>query len=420
MEANSTMMKVVETMLLEASFRDVFSTINSGNKIGIKTRDGHKHAYEALSNVGGKIIMRDLSKDALGAMYVMDRASLNNTDLTIWKYDGDNSKNNDFKGDEINIKVTEFGVINNQSGKLEKVDVEASEDDFRQEENLNRVDDYNNIIQNLDKGDVLMITTETEGAEGGDSIVNDLFFKVMSIDAEWYGLKLDEVQGDAEGEVSSIIQKIATQLTNKFIYIGGAHGFFKVRNDSVGIDLFIVKKNGIRIPIKDIIDVQNNNIEADIDYDDQEKKYSKSELEDALLDDPTFQSMLMKKPSLMDTLRGASPKGLLQLRNMVQQYGAKNSYLTKGNLVKFKMMSPSVRSGDFRHKLLNRKDTYYEAKVTGDKILKLGTVGKGHWEIVLDKEVEDNTYKAEISFCKADRTCNVLSKKSIIKILTNG
>lgn len=419
MDVNSKMMEVVKTMLLEASLKDVFGTIGGGHRIGIKTKDGSEHAYEVESNVGGRIIMKDLAKSGLGAQYVMDRESLNNTDLTIWQYDRKSPSTN-FKGQEINMKVSDVGILNNQTGKLDKIDIEGEEDEFRQEENLQRVGEYNDLITNLDKGDTMVITTETDSGDGGDSIVNDLFLKVVGIDSNWFALKLEDVQGDAEGEVAGPMQRLATLLTDKYIYIGGNNGFFKVRNDTVGIDFFIGKKNGKRLPIKGVIDVQNNNIEGDINYDNDEKKFSKKELQDYLKNDPTFQSMLMKKPSLWDTLSGASPKGLMQLKNMIQQYSAKTSYLTKGKNIKFRMMSPSVKSGDFRHKLLNRPDTYYEAKVTGEKTLKLGTIGKGHWEIVLDKEIEDNTYKAEVSFCKADRTCSVITKDSVIKILTNG
>lgn len=421
MSLNEKMLEVVNSMLLEASLSDVFGSINNDDKLSVTTLDGKNHVYQVLSNMTGRIIMKDLSKDAAGLQYIIDRQSLNKDKLTLYKFDKE-AQSNDFKGEAIEMKVEKILTLDTKSGAPQEIDVEPDEDDFRKTEHTGLIGEFNNEIKNLDKGDIIVITNETPNKDGGDSIVNDLFLKVINIEKDWYVFNLQEVDGDAEGEISYATQALYKSVSDKFIFVGGPHGFFKETEDGqVGIDLFVGTKNAAnRVKLKGVIDVQNNSIEKDIDYNDDKKKFSKKELQNFLANDPTFRSMMMKKPSLMDTLTGASPKGLMQLKNMVQKHSTKNSYLTKGKNVSFKIMSPSIKSGDFRHKLLNRRNTYYQAKVTGENTLKSGTIGRGHWEIKLNKEVDDAIFQAKVSFCDADRTCNVITKEAMIQILTDG
>jgi|TARA_R110000796_G_scaffold11796_1_gene39612 hypothetical protein len=417
MTPNLKMMELVTSMLLEAELKDVFSTIKAGDKIGVTRLDGKNHIYQTQSNMTGKIIMKDLSKDSAGAMYVMDRTSLNGNDLTIHRYD---NKQTNFKGEELKMDVSKFSILDDKTGSLENIDIEnpkGAEDDFRNEENTSRVDEYNNLIKTLDKGDVLRITTESEGnEEGSDTIINDLFFDTIGIREEWYVFKLKDINADAEGEKSIATQKLVDAIKNQNIFVG-KEGFFKVINDTVTLNLKFGKK--FKVTLKGIIDVEINNIEADIDPDDEDGKYSKKELEDYLMNNKDFQDMLQKQPNLMGKLSGASPKGLMQLKNMIQNYSTKNSYLTKGKNIKFKLITKDI-TVDLKYKLLNKKGTYYEAKVIDENTLKLGIIGRGHWEINLKKEIEDNTYQAEVNFCKADRSCKLMTKEAIIKILTNG
>lgn len=407
----------MNSMLLEAELKDIFNTISGGNKISITRLDGKKHVYEVNSNVGGKIIMKDLAEDSAGAMYVMDKNSLNGNDLTIHRYDS-KAANRDFKGEELMMDVDKFLVLNNKTGSLEKVDIEGSEDDLRQEENLSRLSEYNNLIKTLDKGDVLRITTESEpNEEGGDTIVNDLFFDTVALREDWYVFRLKDINANTEGEEAISTQKLVDIIKNQNIFVG-KEGFFKVIGNVITLNLKFGKKN--KITLKGIIDVEINNIQTDIDYDeDEDGKYSKKELQDYLTNNKDFQDMLQKQPNLLGKLAGASPKGLMQLKNMLQQHSTKKSYLTKGKNVKFKLITKDINI-DLKHKLLNKKGTYYEAKVTDENTLKLGTIGRGHWEINLKKEIEDNTYQAEVNFCKADRTCKLITKEAIIKILING
>ena len=417
MDINSKMMEVAKAMLLEAKFNDIFKSIqtgfnNVGDTITVYDTSNEKHTFKIINFKGNDVLLQnDKGK------FVIDKSSLDKNKFTLYGYDEEkNVKDNS----RDTIEVKKMVIVNTASGKPQNIDIDYDEYDAKQEVDLDNVESFNDIISNSDKNDIFIITSETNNEDESDTIVNDLYFKITGIKENWYRLKLVDIQSGAEGEVSPEVKFISNQLSDNDIFIGGKNGFFKEINNIITIDLIIGKTNGKVVPINGVIDVQNNNIETDINYDDEEKKFSKEELQAYLKGHPTFQSMLMKKPSLLDTITGASPKGLMQLKNMVQKYDTKNSYLTKGKNVKFKVMSPSIKSGDFRHKLLNRKDTYYEAKVTGDKTLKLGTIGRGHWEIVLNKEIEDNTYNAEVNFCKVDRTCNTITKDSVIKILTNG
>jgi hypothetical protein len=416
MTPNLKMMELVTSMLLEAELKDIFSTIKTGDKISVTRLDGKNHIYQTQSIIGGKIIMKDLSKDSAGAMYMMDKTSLNGNNLTINRYDS-NAIGKNFKGEELKMDVSKFLILNTKTGSLEDIDIKGSEDEFRDKENISRVDEYNNLIKTLNKGDVLRITTESKGnEEGSDTIINDLFFDTIGIREDWYVFELKDINADAEGEESIVTQKLVTTVKNQNIFVG-KEGFFKVINNTVTLNLKFGKK--YQVTLKGIIDVEINDIDADIDSDSEDGKFSKKELEDYLMNDKNFQDMVQKQPGLLGKLSGASPKGLMQLKNMVQNYSTNKSYLTKGKNIKFKLITKDI-TVDLKNKLLNKKGTYYEAKITNENTLKLGTIGRGHWEIKLKKEVEDNTYQAEVNFCNANRSCKLITKEAIIKILTNG
>lgn len=425
MEINSKMLGIVKSILLESTLNDIFKNINPTDTITIKTFDGSKHVYEVESNMVNRIIMKDLAKNG-GGKYVMDKNSLNDNDLTIWKYDGDAS-GNDFKGDEINLKVDKMGVTNRKTGGFEEIEIDDGSDELERELNhqefINDIPKFNQILKDLEINDVLAITTETFiDDESDDTMVNTLFLKLNGIKNNIIRFEFEDIQGGAEGEITNTMKEVSNILKGKYVQIGGKSGFFKKTDDKVSIDLTYSENNkNYSIRLKGVIDVSNDNITNDIDYDKSDKKFSKKEIQQDLLNDKTFQNMMSKKPDLLDLVLGTdtSPVGLMNLKNLVNKYKVKSSYLSKGNLIKYKLLSPTIRTGDMRYKILNRDGYYYEGKVTDENTIKMGNRGRGHWEINLKKEIKTNTYESQVIFCKTDGSCKELTNKAIIKILTN-
>ena len=411
MTLNLKMMEVVASMLLEAELKDIFNTIDAGKFIYVTTTDKKQYIYQVESNITGNIIMKDVVSEV---EYILNKDSLDNKNLKIWKYNGGTTDNKD---EGLVLTIDAISVVN-KAGTTQIIDVEGDEDDYEKKENLSRLDEYNNLIKTLEKGDVLRITTETESdEEGGDSIVNDLFFETVGINKNWYVFKLKDINANVDGEEAIETQKLVRVISDKDLAVGKG-GFFKIINNKITLNLVIVKPKST-IVIKGIIDVKINNIEGDIDYDEENSTYSKKELKYDIMKDKNFRDMLEKQPNLLGKLRGASPRGLMQLKNMIQQHSTKNSYLTKGNFIKFKVINKDIVV-DLNHKLLKKEGMYYQAKVTDENTLKLGRKNSGNWEINLKDEIEENTYNSEVNFCKSDGSCKLMAKNVIIKILTNG
>lgn len=418
MDNDTQMLRIVKTMLLEGELKDIFSTITAGNHIYIILQGGGKRIYQVESNGSGRIIMKDKAPKSNGMSYIMTRESLNGNKLTIYQYDG-KAATKDFKGQEFQMEIDSMNTINDKTGTKENIDVEGNEDDVRNKENVGRIDQYNELMKKLDTGDVLRITTESQPSkEGEDTIVNDLFFEVVDVRKSWYVFTLKDIHGDAEGTEAKASLNLANIIGEQSFYIG-KEGFFKVNEGSVEIEIRYGKNESSTI--KGIIDVDINNIDKGEDYDEDEKGYSKEELESWLKNQDLFDDLVNKKPNFLRTLAGASPKGLYQLKKMIQQSKVDNSYMSKGDKVKIKLLSSDLRiPNDLTKSILNKKGATYKADVVGDNKLKVGVIGRGHWEIKLIEEVEQSTYTAEVIYCDTDRVCKLMAKKATIKIIDNG
>jgi hypothetical protein len=420
MELSPKMKKVFESILLEAEFTDTFNNVNAGDELFVSTIQGDNHQYQVVQKKGGSILMVDLSDDGKNrSKYIIDKNSLDGLNLKLWKHD---PKVNNGKGEEIDKQVEKVTFRDRQSGKPTEIDVEGNaEEFFTNQEYIKEIPKFNNVIKNLDDGDVLVISTQVQQSGSDDQIFNDLYLRVYNISKKYYEFTLEDIQSGAEGEILNSMTAISRAIGGGLIYMGGKTGFFKEIDGSVGVEVLVGEgRKKQKVKIKGVVNVQNNNIVSDFDYDKDDKKFSKQELQDYLWTNKTFRKMMRKKPDIKDWLTGASEKGLMSLKNMVDKYQTKNDYLTKGRYIKFKLMSPTISTKDYRHKISNRDNTYYNAKVTDDRTLKMGGRGKGNWEIELDKEIDTNTYECEVSYCQPDGTCNVLTKDAIIKILVNG
>jgi len=409
MSLNERMVNIMKVMLMEVELKKTFSTISSGDKINIIEVDDNKYSFIVQSNISGRIIMKDSSEKSLGKLFVLEKDSLKKNELTIYIYDN-SAVSNDFKGKSLSIEVKYISVLDDKTGELQRIDITSDEKTMKQKEELSRIDEYTRIIKELDKGEMLIITTETDSEK--DSIVNDLVFKVVDIKKNWYVLNLVKVRGNSEGDKSVESDKILDVVRSKELYIGKG-GFFKVVDNKVSLDLRFGKN--YKIPIKGIIDVdiENDNVG---DTSDDKTVTDKDDFTDWLDNNPQYKNIINKTPNFFEKLSGASPKGVFQLQNMLKKAGTSNSYLTKNKYVVIKLLDGRIEV-DLSNKLLSKAGKTYEAKVTDDRTLRIGDRRKGYWEIELLDEYEDKTYKTKVSFCYPNGTCDLKTNDAKIKIL---
>ena len=437
MSGNLLMMGILKSMLLEAELKDTLRTISFDDKIIIKLNGDKTHIYSVFYHTDNEIIMRDDAVIKTDEFYILTSDSLDGQNLTIYKYD-DKAKANDFKGTEFKMSIDSMYVNNNKTGTNTEIDFEKTKvdddsldddsldggdslDDRRDndEELQNRISGYDKILKELNEGDILRLTTDSlSNEEGEDTIVNDLFFKVSNITTDWYIFTLDSVSGNVDSITAKSIGKLTNNINKKEFYIAKEQ-FFKIIKNSVSIILhFGNKQDSV---INDIIGVDVNNINNNDDFDATDKKYSEKELMQWLYDtkNKNYMDLINKTPTFWEKVRGASPKGLYHLKRMLQQRGVDNSYLTKGDFVNIKLLSTNLVSDDLSRKLVNKRGAYYNTKVVGDNLLQQGKIGQGHWELKLLEDLDDSTYKTEVSFCKKDKTCKIMSKNALIKIINN-
>ena len=106
-----------------------------------------------------------------------------------------------------------------------------------------------------------------------------------------------------------------------------------------------------------------------------------------------------------------------QINKILNQKSTSDSYLTKGNDVRFKLLTNSVIV-NASHKLI-KNNKLYTGKIQKGNIIKIGTKKQGHWELEILKELEPSIYNVKINFCNKDLSCKLYGKGAI-KIVKNG
>lgn len=417
MKLNTTMMKIVESILLESTFESVYKKLKVGNIIKITEPNNQITKFEVV-NVGTDFVS---VIDSNGNKYGFSSYSFKGNILTLSDSDGDmiyiNVSNIDIIGKKENNTQPNANKPKGDEPKGDEPEGDNQTDNV--EDIQNKIIEFENVIKNLNNGDSLVITTERHDEGELDSIVNDIFFKLKGIENGFLILDLETVEPNVDGEFSSTTEKSLVGFTGGVVKIN-LNKLFYINDNKITINISVTKNNqNIDLQLVNIIEVQSNDINTAVDYDDNDKKYSPDEIRKQLVNDPTYRSMLNKSPTLWDTLTKASPKGLLQLRKLMDKHVVDNSYLTKGNVVTFKLISRPIPSGDTNDSLQNKKNFYYKGKVTSDMTLKLGDLNTGHWDIKLLDEIKKSTFKCEVSFCKKNK-CTVKTRKAVIKILNNG
>jgi len=428
------MNQILEQMLLEASFKDVLSTMVIGDILLIK-QDNDIIRVSVESNMTGRLIVKDESPQSDKSRYIITKDALNGNKLTVFKYDSDASTN-DFKGKKIVIGVTDIRKYDGKTSQSTDVDMNGDNNQNNGDNNQNngdnnqnngdnnqhndtnnikklqqQVDYYNNLIEKLDDGDVLIVSTESpsDDENDNDSVINNFFFKIIDIKKNFYVMVLDDV--DVAGDEPISTSKIISNFEGKKLYIKKGN-FFKLIDNEITLE--IIYNKSLSLPIKNIIDVEIDEKDDEI----EEPQLTKDEMIAILQQNPNYREMINKTRGFWDVVSGASPKGIYQLKKMMDKRLVNNSYLTKGNVVKFRLLSGDIKY-DLKHKILNRKGITYSGKIEGENLIKIGTRGKGHWEIQIVEETDDFTFDAIFNYCKSDRTCHKVGT-GVIKIIENN
>lgn len=433
MGTNSNMINIMKKMLLEGKLMDIFSTITPNGLIILKLKDGKILKYQVISNMTGRIIMKDEVSDI---QYVMTKDSLNNGELIINRYDGNEQ---DFKNkDDIKLDVDKF-LVTDKQGNSKSIDIEPQEPESEESDvdphDESNLLEFNDSIMDIKVGDSLIITYDGEiplkkGDNKKDSIVNDLFFKVMDVSKKSVDVRLVDIKGNVDGEESRTTEKLINKLGDRTITIK-RYDPFKLKDNQIYIN-FNYKGIGAKTKYKgfklyNVLGVEVNNINIDDsddgDNDGETKKYSEDDFYSWVNDKrhPERLNFFNKQPNMLRTIAGASPTGLYQLKNLMQKATLDKSYLTKGKRVKFKLGKGQMIRGERGFYLTSNRGKTYEGVMVAPKKIKIGVIGRRNFYLHIKEELENDsmTFKVDVEFCGSDNSCEYVKKGATIKIINN-
>lgn len=402
-----TIPKEIKNIILEVELKSIFTNLLNGTRIAMQLGDKSRESFDIESNSAGNIIMKNVRTHIL---YLMTKDSIVDGTLTLFQYDS--SKPN-FQGAKIKLKVDEIITSLKQGGKIISIDTTEQEVEI-DPEIQNAVDNMNSELKTVGEGDTIIITT---AVADNDELSNNLFFKVTKITNSFIAMKFYDVDAD-----DKIGKDLFINFNHHKLYISNDSLVDIDENGDTFLDILTSKKKSMQLKNIVAIEVNKANDEilddADEDGEDGDKKFSKKELEDILTNEPIYQDMINKQPGILAALAGASPRGVYQLLKKVKSHVVNNSYLKVGAKPKFIYYGPSIYV-DGKHNITN-KATYYGTVING-QIIKLGDIGKGHWEFSLSNETEPSTYEVISKYYNSNR--NLTKKdKATIKIIdiTNG
>lgn len=418
MKLNNTMFNVMQKLLLEAELKNMFNQLGEGDFIYITKTDGVTHSYRIVDDIGGLSRAYVIQDTESKKPYILDKLALEGDDLSLFGYDPDSEETGYVDTDsEITMEVDKILVVDGTTGAKTFVDIESTDTKRKRKEGQARLPQFKEKLDDLSVGDILKIRTESV-VEGGDTIVNDLLFNVVQVTDNWLMIMLTDVEGDVEGTKSKEAKTLFKAMFKKPLYVNKDDAF-KIIDDSLSLITLLKGKEKTVVPIEGVIDIDVEDVESVRGDEDEpsEEEFIK------WLERPEnrkYSDLINKTPSFWGKVRGASPKGLLQLKNLMQKSGVKSSYLTKDTRVTFKLVSNDIRA-DYNHKLVNDAGKTYEAKVvSNDGKLRYGHLNGPHWYINLINETEENNeYVAKVTFCKSRGECTVQTKKAQIRIVKN-
>lgn len=381
---------ILNSLLLEAKLIDSFNYLVSGSVVRLVSINNTETIFFVLENNGGRVIMKDKKSKI---KYTFTKNSLTNNVLTLNLYD-DNAENNE--GEPRYFELKEF-LISKSSGDVEEIDL-------IDKELTKRMSEMNNVIKSVNKGDLLYISSEenhTDDEDGG--LVNTIILKIEDVEPKQLVCVLDDIEVE---NPSIAMDKLGDAFRNRAVYLE--------IGDLVNIegnDLVINMKTSHNIfPITGLIAIEKKNGEE------KENELTKQELVDKIKLDPDFLQAIDKTPGFWDQLFNASPKGVNQLNDLLNQTKVSNSYLSVGDYVQFKLQSPTIfinSNAKLKHNQI------YNGKVEKNLVIKHGDRRQGHWELKIIKQISNTEYKVKINFLNKD-----LIKSSqgdgIIKIVDNG
>jgi len=385
--------KIMNSLLLEATLKDSFSSIVEDAVIRVVLNDNSEKMFVVREVMAGRVKVVDRDTKVL---YTFTDNAIKDGELILHKYDRTASN---FEGEELKLDVKQF-VIGKEGGDLNFVDMVDPE-------LQKRADDMNSELKTAKKGDKIYISSEETRTKG--NLTNTIILGVYNLEPEMLTCTLDDI--DSEKSTNSV-DRLAKVFRNSNIYIE-IDDLVKLKNNNLEL---ILKTDSTIIPIRNIIAIEvvgPNQVAGD----DDESELAKQKLTDKIESSDEFKDAIAKKPNFWETLLNASPKGVNQLDDILTQTVMSNSYLTRGEYVNFKLVSDSkiVNSGA---KLI-KNTQIYDGKVEKNNVIKHGTRKRGHWELKIIEEIDPATFIAKIKYCNKSLRCQSQGKGTI-KIVKNG
>lgn len=385
--------KVMNSLLLEATLKDSFSSIVEDSKIRVILDDGSEKLFVVREVMPGRVKVVDSQTKVL---YTFTNDAIKDGQLIMYQYDKNKSN---FQGSKLQLDVKEF-IVGKDGGDVTYVDVIDPE-------LVKKMDEMNAELKKAKKGSNIYISSEEVRDSG--NLANTIILSVYKQDPDLLTCVLEDI--DAE-KATNTVDRFAKQFRNSNIYIQ-IDDLVKIKNDSLGL---VLKTDTSKIPIQNIIAIEVVGENEEI-TDKEDSEFSKEELAKKIKSSPEYLEAISKTPSFWDTLFNASPKGVKQIEDILSNTVMSTNYLTPGSYVDFKLVTDS-KIVNSEAKLV-KNFTVNGAKVEKGNTIVHGTRRRGHWELKLIEELDPTTFVAKIKYCNKSLRCQSQGKGTI-KLVKNG
>lgn len=243
----------------------------------------------------------------------------------------------------------------------------------------------NDDLKQFDDGDVMEITTGklvTKGIDSGSLAPNTITKIKLRVEKVGNGLIKTSLI-DAEGQDATLYDKFA----DMYLFIGSE----SLQPTKEGINLILKGKSGNNVSkhyIKNVFGIENIG---------KFKEEPELSIQD-LMNSPRLRSMMIKNPSLLDSLLGKKGgAGIIPLEKKLASLGL-TTKSNKADKVKFKYYGEDIRP-EYRFNFKN--NDIYVGRYTKDNVIKrTGDNRRESMYIQLDKEISKNQFEATIIYDK--------------------
>jgi hypothetical protein len=441
--------KSIKKLLVEVDLKTAIGHLKNGDKVQLSLADnGGDHMFTVDDVDNGNVIMgledggkytfsiEDYADDALrvysydeverkrgkSTLYPLKSLSIGTQHGRVYTY-GPNSNDGEDPVDDLD----KFEPMKNdekpedEDPKVDPVDdLDKFEPMKNDEERLKEdVITNNETILSAKVGDNIhfSIRIHKDGEDIEDdnsddnSDDNNVVLEVTNIIDNYIDCHLEDINGP----ISAALEE---RLNNKNLVID-KNNLTKIEKGKVVLDILIKNENkrSTTIQLPSIKYVGINEYEHR-NEDGEKNTLSKQELDKIMYNNKALANYWLKSPGAVQALFGATPAGRYTIAQQMKKLNVANSYLTKGNKVRFGIIRPRTLVGTREKNLkdMNKKPEGYTGKmINSTTMIVWGSIDKTHWKVKFDTKRKADQYEVTFEYY-TDRETMKNKDEGIIKI----